>query len=117
MSRSSAIQGSGEQGRQFTHATDVALGFEAALTKGTIGAAYNLVSDRMVTIRELAEMVTTLAPTKITFGEARPADVPSALVSNKLARAELNWAPRMDFEVGLREIFDEIQSATPARFG
>ena len=111
------IQGSGEQGRQFTHATDVARGFEAALTNGTIGAAYNLVSDRMVTIRELAELVTHLAPTDVTFGEARPADVPSALVSNKLARTELNWVPRMEFEVGLREIFDEIQSTTPARSG
>lgn len=108
------IQGSGQQGRQFTHAHDVARGFEAALTRGRSGAAYNLVSDRMVSIRELATLVTTLAPTEITFGEPRPGDVPSALVSSELARTELGWAPRMDFETGVREIFDELSAASPA---
>lgn len=107
------IQGSGQQGRQFTHASDVARGFEAALTRGTVGAAYNLVADRMVTIRDLAEMVTKVAPTELTYGEPRPGDVPSARVSNEKARRELEWEPRVEFEAGLRDIIEEARAAAP----
>ncbi len=103
------IQGSGAQGRQFTHARDIGRGFEAALTKGRNGGVYNIVSDRMVSIRELADLVTSIAPTKVTYGEPRAGDVPSALVSNALAAAELHWSPSVDFELGLRELVDEAQ--------
>ena len=110
------IQGSGLQGRQFVHASDVARAFEAALHTGTNGAAYNIVSDRLVTIRELAELVTREVPTELTYGEARPGDVPSATVSNAKAKRELGWEPKMDFEDGLREIVAEVRAAgTPAR--
>lgn len=104
------IQGSGQQGRQFTHASDVGRGFEAALTNGTLGAAYNLVSDRMISIRELAEMVTKIAPTELTYGDPRPGDVPSATVSNEKVKRELGWVPKTDFEVGLREIVEEARA-------
>lgn len=104
------IQGSGQQGRQFTHASDVASGFEAALTKGTLGAAYNLVSDRMISIRELAEMVTKIAPTELTYGDPRPGDVPSATVSNDKVKRDLGWVPKTDFEVGLREIVEKARA-------
>ena len=103
------IQGSGSQGRQFTHARDIGRGFEAALTKGPTGGVYNIVGDRMVSIRELAELVTKIAPTKLTYGDARPGDVPSALVSNALAKQELGWAPTEDFEDGLRQLVEEAK--------
>lgn len=101
------IQGSGEQGRQFTHASDVARAFEAAITMGSSGSAYNIVADRMVTIRELAEAVAALVPAKITYGQARPGDVPSATVSNRRAATELAWRPDVRFEDGLAELVEE----------
>lgn len=107
------IQGSGLQGRQFVHATDVARAFEAALRTGTSGGAYNIVSDRLVTIRELAELITREAPTEFTYGEARPGDVPSATVSNARAKRELGWEPTIDFEDALREIVAEVRAAGP----
>lgn len=106
------IQGSGQQGRQFTHATDIARAFEAALTRGEIAAAYNIVAERLVTIRELAEMVTRFAPTQVTFGPPRPGDVPSALVANAKAARELGWKAQVDFETGLHELVEEIRSAS-----
>jgi UDP-glucose 4-epimerase len=108
------IQGSGEQGRQFTHAADVAAAFEAALTKGESGQAFNIVSERMVTIRELAERVRSFAPTEIKYGPPRPGDVPSALVSSQRAHRELGWTPRVDFEDGLRELVEEVQASLVA---
>lgn len=106
------IQGSGQQGRQFTHAADVARAFEAALTCGAVGGAYNVVSDEMITIRQLAEAVTRALPTRVTYGEARPGDVPSAIVSNTLAKSELGWSPQVRFEDGLAEIVAEAREAT-----
>lgn len=102
------IQGSGQQGRQFTHASDVAGAFVAALTRGTIGQAYNIVGDRLVTIRELAEIVTRLVPTELTYGPPRPGDVPSATVSNEQARRDLAWTPTARFEDRLAEIVEEV---------
>lgn len=108
------IQGSGRQGRQFTHASDVARAFVMALEHGERGSAYNIVAPRLVTIRELAEAVTRLLPTEVTYGEPRPGDVPSATVSSSKAERELEWTARMDFDAGLREIVEEARAATPA---
>ncbi len=111
------IQGGGAQGRQFTHARDIARGFEAALTRGETGRAYNLVADEMITIKQLAEIVVSFAPTELTYGPARVGDVPSATVSNDLAKRELGWAPRMSFRAGVEEIVEEqrASAARPAR--
>ena len=108
------IQGSGHQGRQFTHASDIAAAFEAALTRGESGRAYNIVADRMVTIRELAESVRSIAPTEVIYGPARPGDVPSAVVTSELAKRDLGWAPGVSFEDGLRELFEEARAAAAA---
>src|SRR5438552_1994257 len=101
------IQGTGEQARQFTHARDIGAAFGAALERAEPGGVYNIVDDRMVSIRELAEQVVKIVPTKIEFAPARKAEVPSALVSNARARAKLNWIPKVSFEEGLRELVEE----------
>lgn len=103
------IQGSGQQGRQFVHASDVARAFEAALTRGDSGSVYNIVAERLVTIRELAELITSEVPTDLTYGQPRPGDVPSATVSNDKAKRELSWVPQKPFEDGLREIIAEVR--------
>jgi nucleoside-diphosphate-sugar epimerase len=105
------IQGSGEQSRQFTHEHDIARGFESALKLGRPGAAYNLVAERAITIRELGKAVAALAPTELTLGPARPADVPSAIVTSELAKRDLLWSAETNFEDGLRELVDQARSA------
>jgi len=101
------IQGTGEQGRQFTHARDIGAAFGAALERAEPGAVYNIVGDRMVSVRELAETVVRIIPTKIEFAPARKAEVPPALVSSERARKELHWAPAVSFDEGLRELVVE----------
>lgn len=108
------IQGSGLQGRQFTHALDVARAFEAALTNGENAAAYNIVADRMITIRELAEAVTRAVPTQLTYGAPRPGDIPSATVTSARARAALGWTPSVRFEDALLELIEEHRAALGA---
>ena len=101
------IQGSGSQTRQFTHVRDVAAAFALAVRRGQPHRIYNIVASRSISIRELAEHVASIAPTKIEYGPPRVGDVPSATVSAALAERELGWIARVDFMQGLLEIIDE----------
>lgn len=103
------IQGDGSQGRQFTHATDIANAFELAATSDATRIALNVVAPETVTIKELAESIIARHPTEVSFGPSRPGDVPPALVSAEKARTVLGWTAAVSFENGLDEF---ISSAT-----
>jgi UDP-glucose 4-epimerase len=98
------VSGSGQQGRQFTHASDIGAAFVRALELDVHGYAFNIVGDELITIRDLAEAVVQRLPAKVTYGEARIGDVPSAIVSNQRAREVLGWEPRVAFTDGLDEL-------------
>ena len=108
------IQGTGQQGRQFTHARDVGRAFAAAIERAENGSVYNTVADEFVTIRQLAELVTARIPTKIVYTEARQADVPTATVSNELIKRELGWRPEVPFADGLAELVAVRRTAQQA---
>jgi UDP-glucose 4-epimerase len=111
------IQGTGQQGRQFTHARDVGRAFALAIEKAANGSVYNTVSDEFVTIKQLAELVAAEIPTKIVRTEARAADVPTATVSNELIKRELGWKPEVPFADGLAEIMAVRRAAQKAPAG
>jgi UDP-glucose 4-epimerase len=111
------IQGTGRQGRQFTHARDVGRAFAAALEKAANGAVYNTVADEFVTIKQLAELVASDIPTEIIYAEARQADVPTASVSNELLKRDLGWKPEVPFADGLAEIVAARRAAQGAPAG
>ena len=104
------IQGDGKQGRQFTHASDIARAFSMACRSEVRGAALNTVAPETVSIRELAELVVARFPTELTFGEARPGDVPPALVSADRIREVLGWKAEIPFERGLSELMDAVEA-------
>ena len=100
------IQGGGAQGRQFTHAYDIARAFSLACGSEINGVPINVVSPETVTIKEFAEMVVARYPTELRFGPARSGDVPPALVSAARAQDLLGWRPTISFEKGLAELMD-----------
>lgn len=100
------IQGTGQQGRQFTHARDIGRAFSLAVERAASGSVYNTVSDEFVTIKQLAETVVAEVPTKIVYTEARQADVPTASVSSARIKRDLQWKPEVSFAEGLREIIE-----------
>lgn len=104
------IQGGGSQGRQFTHASDIARAFALAASSDSTGIALNIVAPEVVTIKELGETVATRFGTRITYEEARPGDVPSALVSADRAAELLGWRAEMPFQQGLDELIDSVLS-------
>ena len=100
------IQGGGTQGRQFTHATDIARAFSLGCSSDLHGVALNIVSPETVTVKELADGVVARYPTELTSSSARPGDVPPAQVSASRAHELLGWHPTVSFEQGLAELMD-----------
>lgn len=101
------VQGGGAQGRQFTHASDIAHAFDLAARSDLSGLALNTVSADLVTIKQLADLVVESLPTELTYGPARAGDVPSALVSSDLIRERLGWRPQVSFEEAMQELIAE----------
>lgn len=102
------IQGDGSQGRQFTHASDIARAFVLAAHSDESGLALNIVAPELVSIKELAELVVARHPTELTFGPPRAGDVPPAKVSAERAADVLGWRAEMPFDKGLAEFMDGI---------
>lgn len=102
------IQGDGSQGRQFTHAQDIARAFELAARSESNGVAMNIVAPETTSIKELAEAVAKRFPTEITYGKARPGDVPPALVSADRAEEILGWKAEVRFDQGLDELIESV---------
>jgi len=105
------IQGDGNQGRQFTHASDIARAFASAAASSETGIPINIVAPETISIKELADAIITQFPTEVAFGPARPGDVPAAKVSAELAREVIGWSAEVSFEEGLEEfIADAVES-------
>ncbi|MDD5417526.1 MAG: NAD-dependent epimerase/dehydratase family protein [Candidatus Nanoarchaeia archaeon] len=98
------IQGDGLQHREFIYVEDLADGNVAGLKDAGKNQTYNLCGDEPVTIKEMAETVRKLFDNKvdIIYQEARPGDFKGKLISNRKAKAELGWKPKVSFEEGVR---------------
>lgn len=103
------LAGDGSQGRQFTHAKDIARAFAMAASSDLSGVALNTVAPDTTSIRELAEQVAARYPTEIQYGPPRPGDVPPAQVSSKRIEDMLGWRAEIPFEVGLNELMDALE--------
>jgi UDP-glucose 4-epimerase len=98
------IQGDGSQGRQFTHARDIARAFVAAAKSEARGMPLNVVSPEMISIKQLAELVTERFPTEVTYGQPRPGDVTPSYVSASRIEEVLSWKAEVSFEEGMEEL-------------
>jgi UDP-glucose 4-epimerase len=98
------IQGDGSQGRQFTHANDLARAFVAAAKSEVRGMPLNVVSPEMISIKQLADVVTERFPTEVTYGQPRPGDVAPSYVSAARIQETLGWKAEVSFEEGMAEL-------------
>ena len=101
------IAGEGTQSRRFVYVEDLADGVASALEPVARNRVYNLVSDRDVSIREIAHTVRDLVgDVDVVHTEARTADFGGVVVCGKRASRELGWEARTPFEEGLRRYID-----------
>jgi dTDP-L-rhamnose 4-epimerase len=101
----------GGQRRDFVHVRDVAAATAAAVERsGTVLAAgqraYNVGSGTPRTVGELASALSAAldGPRPEITGRFRLGDVRHVTADSARARAELGWAPAVDFEAGIAEL-------------
>jgi len=99
------IHGDGSQWRQYIHVEDVAKAHLAVLDQWdeSEGGTYNLVSDDIVTIQDIADAVAKAIPgTRIEYGEPRKGDITVKPVSHEAAKRDLLWEPKISLEDGIK---------------
>lgn len=97
------IAGDGSQFRKFVYVEDLAEGNVLALKPIAKNKIYNLDGREKVTIKQIAETIKkVIGDVKIEFTPARPGDFSGKEVSSELAKKELSWEPKVNFEEGVR---------------
>lgn len=101
------LQGGGTSIRSFIHIEDVSRALLAILEKGQIGESYHISTDRLVSIKELLEIISQkLDVNFLDMVEMAPEragkDFAYKLLSKKL-RTELGWTDRITLENGIDE--------------
>ena len=105
------IAGDGSQSRRFVYVEDLAEGAVAALDRDGPEPfrVYDLVGERDVTIREIAEVVReTVGEVEIVHTPARSADFGGVAVSGARALSELGWSAQTPFEEGVRRFDSSV---------
>ncbi|MFH0829534.1 MAG: SDR family NAD(P)-dependent oxidoreductase [Candidatus Aenigmatarchaeota archaeon] len=101
--RTVAIQGDGDQTRDFVYVEDVTEAMLAAAKAQTAGEVLNIGTGHSVTINELAKKILDLTGSRseITHGPEREGDVRYSCADVSLARKLLGWKPEWDISRGL----------------
>ena len=101
------IAGAGDQSRRFVYVEDLAQGVADALRSVAANRVYNLVSDRDISIKEIAYTVRELVgDVEVVHTEARAADFGGVVVCGQRASRELDWQASTPFEEGVRRYID-----------
>jgi UDP-glucose 4-epimerase len=101
------VAGGGDQSRRFVYVEDLAEGVADALAPVAANRVYNLVSDRDVSIKEIAHTVRALVgDVQVVHTEARAADFGGVVVCGQRAARELGWQASTPFEEGVRRYID-----------
>lgn len=115
----SAIKvGNLESSRDFTDVRDVVRAYRLLMEKGRAGEAYNIASNREVTLRFILEQLCSISKIKpvieVDPQRHRPAEPRPRLDTTKIEK-EIKWKPEIAIETTLRDIMDEarftVQSA------
>ncbi len=106
-----AIQGTGRQSRQFTHARDIARAFALGLESDVHGEAINIVSQEITSIRRLADVITARLPVPIEYTEGRAGEISPAVLSSDKALRLLGWKAEISLEDGLGEMMEKAVAA------
>jgi UDP-glucose 4-epimerase len=108
------IAGEGGQSRRFVYVEDLADGVVAGLVHGNGGGVYNLVGTESVTVRGIADTVSSLiGAVPIVHTPARAGDFQGAEVSGARAADVLGWSPRTPFAEGVRRYLEWHRGQEP----
>lgn len=106
------IWGDGSTTRDYIHISDVAEGFVRAVEYSGSKSVFNISSGVGTSVNELILMLEKVLGISIErrYLPARPFDVPVSVLSNKLAREELQWAPSTSMHDGIVRTSEWVKS-------
>jgi UDP-glucose 4-epimerase len=99
------VVGDGEQKRDFIYVTDVASAFLSAAVSETEGQRYNIGNSDPQSINKLVSLI---GQNEVVNIPKRPGEPDITHANIEKALAELNWAPSVSFEQGVRKMMNEI---------
>lgn len=108
------IYGDGDQTRDFTYVDDAVAATIAAGERGVPGRAYNIGGGSRVTINHVLEIIERLAGRRLDIRREPPqkGDMRDTFADTSLARADLEFVPRVTLEQGIEEEYRWL-SKTP----
>lgn len=106
------IWGTGEQGRDFVHVSDVIAGYRAILQQGIeahAGMTYNLGTGANTPMRDIAEWLGKEAQVELVYRPGRSGEVNAFALDSAQAKKHLGWMPKLSIYEGLWETWEEAQ--------
>ena len=102
------IWGDGSITRDYIHVSDVAEAFVRAVKYSGAKSCFNISSGAGTSLNELVGMLENVLDKRveIRYLPGRPFDVPISILSNDLARDELEWAPSISMRDGIARTAD-----------
>jgi nucleoside-diphosphate-sugar epimerase len=99
--------GDGLQTRDFTFVADAVTATADAAVRGRPGGVYNIGGGSRVSLKDVFEMIgrVTGRPMTIEYQPAQKGDMRDTYADTSRARVDLGFAPSVDLEQGLREMF------------
>lgn len=109
------VWGDGNQGRSYCYIKDCVEGVYRLMTSD-IRFPINIGSDRLVSINQLIEIISTIAKKTLhkKYDRSKPQGVRGRNSENTLIRKVLEWEPSIPLEVGLKETYAWIESQVKA---
>jgi nucleoside-diphosphate-sugar epimerase len=107
-----AQYGDGLQTRDFTFVADAVTATAAAAVRGTPGGVYNIGGGSRVSLRDVFDMIARVSgrPLQIDLQPAQQGDMRDTYADTSRARADMGFAPSVDLEQGLREMFTWMEA-------
>ncbi|MDP3920785.1 MAG: NAD-dependent epimerase/dehydratase family protein [Candidatus Omnitrophota bacterium] len=108
------IYGDGRSVRDYVYVTDVISAIILSAMNPTRHAIYNIGAAEGYSVIEIFEKIREIAERDIrpVFREARQNEIPRIVLNTDRFRREFLWRPRVDFETGLRQVWQWIVNET-----
>jgi GDP-4-dehydro-6-deoxy-D-mannose reductase len=104
--------------RDYTDVRDVVRAYWALLERGQAGSVYNVCSGHGRSIRELLDILLSVAGVRLTVevepDRLRPADVPAQWGDPRRLQDATGWRPRIPLEETLRDLLDDWRARLSA---
>jgi len=97
--------GDGTQTRDFTYVSDIVNALIMAAQSERVGRAYNVASGNPVSVNRLVDLLGG----EVTYIPKRPGEPDCTHADISRIKTELGWEPKVSFEVGVRNLLENIE--------